>query len=100
MKKSPWVVLAILKAKEGKETELKKLLTDIINPSRSESTCLQYHLHQDINNPAQFFLYEHWTSKDDHALQFSKNYIKNLVEKAETLLKEPYQVIFGNEIEP
>jgi len=98
MVKNPWIVLVILEAKPGRADKLKKLLKGIVLPSRSESTCIKYHLHQDINNPDQFFLYEHWESKEAHEKQFSKPYIENLSKKIEDFLEKPYKVIFGNEI--
>jgi quinol monooxygenase YgiN len=50
-------VVVILEAKPGKETELKNALVNVIQPSRSEKTCLEYRVHQENNNPAQFILY-------------------------------------------
>lgn len=98
MNKTAYIVLAILEAKPGKEEELKQLLISVIPPSRSEETCLEYYLHQDINNPFQFFLYEKWANKEAHEAQFSKPYIIALAEKIGDLLAKPYNVIFGEEL--
>lgn len=95
---APHTVLAIVEAKEGKEDALKAALLSVVEPSRAEATNIEYKLHQDQNNPRQFFLYENWTSKEDHALQFEKPYIKAFIEKTSDMLAKPYQVIFGNQL--
>ncbi|MCC2666277.1 MAG: hypothetical protein K0S63_193 [Gammaproteobacteria bacterium] len=94
----PYTVIVTLEAKTGKESELKQLLTNVIAPSRSESTCLEYRLHQDLDNPEKFVLYENWESKDAHQKQFQKPYIIALGEKIGELLANPYQAIFAEEV--
>lgn len=91
-------VLVVLEAKPGLEKDLERALVAVIEPSRAEETCLDYRLHRSIDNPGIFFLYETWESKEKHALQFEKPYIKVLGEQLETLLSKPYQVIFAKEI--
>lgn len=91
-------VLVIMEGIKGKEDALKNALMSVVEPSRSESSCLEYRLHQDKNNPTQFILYENWESAQLHQEQFKKSYIIALIEKIEPLLAKPYQVIFANEI--
>lgn len=91
-------VVVILEAKLGKEAELKQALVSVIKPSRAEKTCIEYRLHQDTSNPAQFILYENWESKEAHQLQFTKPYILEFVDQIGDLLAKPYQAYFANEI--
>ncbi|HEL2929504.1 TPA: antibiotic biosynthesis monooxygenase [Legionella pneumophila] len=91
-------VVVIMEGIKGKEDALKNVLMSVVEPSRSESSCLEYRLHQDKNNPAQFILYENWESEQLHQEQFKKSYIIASIEKIEPLLAKPYQVIFANEI--
>lgn len=93
-----YTVICIVEAKPGKETELKKLLTDVIEPSRKEKTCLDYRLHQDLNNAAQFVLYETWESKSAHEEQFKKPYIIELGSKLGDLLAKPYIFIAAEDV--
>jgi quinol monooxygenase YgiN len=93
-----YTVIAFLEAKPGKESELKQRLEDVVEPSRAENTCLEYRLHQDLNNPAQFVIYENWKSKEAHQEQFQKSYITALIKKLEELLAKPYQAIFAHEV--
>lgn len=94
----PYTVIVIIEAKPGREHELKQALTNVIEPSRSEKTCLNYLLHQDLDNPAQFVLYENWESKEAHQKQFEKPYINALVNQLEGLLAKPYQAFFTQEL--
>lgn len=94
----PYTVVAIIEAIPGKEKQLESALLAVVEPSRSEKACVEYRLHKSVDNPAQFFLYENWESKEKHAEQFEKSYIKDLVEKLDGVLAKPYQVFFGEEL--
>lgn len=96
--KNAYTVVCIVEAKQGKESELKQALMKVVEPSRNESTCLEYRLHQDLNNPAQFVLFENWISKEAHQQQFQKPYIVELIGKLEGLLAKPYICSFAQEI--
>lgn len=91
-------VVVILEAKEDKAAELKAALEAVVEPSRAESTNIEYRLHQAQDNPAQFVLYENWVSKEKHQEQFEKPYIVELGAKLESLLAKPFQLVFAEEI--
>ena len=91
-------VIVILEAKEGKEKELEAALQAVVEPSRSEKTCLEYRLHKNKNNMAQFILYETWENQEKHHEQFTKSYIKELANKLESLIEGPYQAFFAEQI--
>lgn len=93
-----FTVMVIIESKEGKEEELKTALMKIAKHSRLEESCLEYRLHQDVNSPTQFGLYEKWKSKELHQEQFKKSYIIEFAEMAESLLAKPYQAIFAEEV--
>jgi len=92
------VVIVIFEAKPGKEGALEAALSDVVGPSRSEASCLEYRLHKSNTNPAEFVLYENWESQEKHQEQFQKPYIIALGQKLEELLVRPYQVIFSHEL--
>lgn len=96
----PHTVIVILEAKEGYEQELKSVLENVIEPSRSENCCLEYRLHKSKNKPNLFVLYENWISEEKHQEQFKKPYILELSGKLEKLLAKPYQAIFAHELYP
>jgi len=53
----------ILKSKSECRTELKAILKNLTENSKKESGCLQYDLHQNIEDPNVFILHEIWKNK-------------------------------------
>lgn len=93
-----YTVVAILEAKQGKETELKQELIKLLAPSRAEQACLEYRMHQDLNNPAKFFFYENWVNQEGHLQHFQTSHITALIDKLDDLLAKPFETIFAEEI--
>lgn len=60
---SQLTVIAHLRALDGQIEETKAFLTDLIRPTRKEPGCIEYWLHQDDEDPAEFTFYENWTSR-------------------------------------
>lgn len=94
MSNKPYTVLAILQAKPGKETELETVLTDLVEPSRREDTCVNYDLHRSVDTPGLFMFYENWLSKEAHAQHSETPHYKAAFRKLETLLLKPAEVSF------
>jgi quinol monooxygenase YgiN len=57
-------VIAYMKAKPGKEDELKTALQGLIEPTKAEDGVVNYDLHQGVEDPGAFFFYENWESGD------------------------------------
>ena len=91
-------VVVILEAKPEKAELVKKELMKVKQLSEQEDTCIAYHVHEDIDNPARIVLYEHWTSKEDHAKQFEKPYILELVDVLQDALAKPYTLVMAKEL--
>lgn len=58
---------AILKAKPGKEQLLRGELEKVIQPSRAEKGCIEYTLHESLEDKGVFVFYETW--KDEESLK-------------------------------
>jgi quinol monooxygenase YgiN len=80
-----------LKAKEGKEDELRRDLASLVAPSRKEDGNIRYDLFEDHDAPGHFVFVEEWVSTEardrhhkhgPHILHFHKNGVSN-VEKTE-----------------
>jgi quinol monooxygenase YgiN len=85
-------VVATIRAKPGKETELRRELLSLIPTTRKESGCLNYDLHVATDNPGAFLFHENWTSKkhlDDH---LARPHLQAFLAKAGNLLAEPPQI--------
>jgi len=62
-------VIANMRAKPGKEQELREALEALIEPTKQEAGYVNYDLHQSVEDPAVFYFHENWESAphlDDH----------------------------------
>ncbi len=57
-------VVALFKARPDKISDLKAFLSQIIGPTRKETGCLRYELHQNVSDPTDFAFIEEW---ENHA---------------------------------
>lgn len=53
-----------LRAKKGKEEELRRDLIAVVEPSRKDEGNLRYELFVDENDPGRFVFVEHWASAE------------------------------------
>ena len=64
MPKEGIILTAIVKAKSGQEEAVREVLLGMVEPTRKETGCLCYNLHQSKSDKTQFMFYEQWASKD------------------------------------
>lgn len=57
-------IVAHIHAQPGHIARVMAELEKLIPPTRAEKGCLQYDLHQDNADPAHFFFYENWESRE------------------------------------
>jgi quinol monooxygenase YgiN len=93
-------VVATIKAKLGQEEKVKQLLLGLVSPTRSEAGCINYDLHQAVDDKALFMFYENWTSKEDLDRHLAKPYLQAFLGQAEQILAEPVQIAILNMISP
>ena len=91
-------VVAKLKAKPGLEDEVKKHLSALVAPTRTEEGCINYDLHQAKDDPSQFLFHENWVSREALDRHLAKPYLQNLMARADELFAEPINVMFWTEI--
>ncbi|WP_404405143.1 putative quinol monooxygenase [Jeotgalibacillus malaysiensis] len=60
-------ITVILKSIPGKEKALLEELVKVAKPSREEKGCIEYNLHESLENESEFVLIEKW--KNQEALQ-------------------------------
>ena len=87
------IITATWKAKKGKEATLKKHLSKMVaEVHKNEPDCLQYTLHQGLEDKTRFFFYERY--RDMNAIEFHKStpHFKTLVAATEGLIAEPVRV--------
>ncbi|MBI2501534.1 MAG: antibiotic biosynthesis monooxygenase [Deltaproteobacteria bacterium] len=89
------IITATWNAEAGKEVELSKCLQKMVDAVRkNESQCIQYTLHQGLEDKSLFHFYERY--KDKEAIEFHKNtpHFKKLIAETESLIAKPVQVSF------
>jgi quinol monooxygenase YgiN len=98
MNANPVTVLAQVKAKPGKEAEVRRELLSLVGPSRKDAGCLNYDLHQASDNPGLFRFHENWASKarlDEH---LEKPDLQAVLARAGKLVAEPPQVTLWHKL--
>ena len=55
-------VIANMKAAPGKEAELRAELEALVEPTSKEAGFVNYDLHEGVEDPGSFYLYENWES--------------------------------------
>ncbi|MEV1005766.1 putative quinol monooxygenase [Streptomyces sp. NPDC049881] len=61
----PFTLVGSARPKPERAEELKQLLLSFVEPTRKEAGCLEYHFHEDSEEPGLFWFYEAWRSKAD-----------------------------------
>ncbi|REG98443.1 putative quinol monooxygenase [Flavobacterium aquicola] len=76
----------IIKSKSEKREELKTILLNLVENSRKEAACLQYDLHQNIEDPNVFIFHEIWKNKEGLDLHMKQLYFVKFSEVSELYL--------------
>ena len=99
MDSSRLVVVAIFRAREGREQALSTALQAMLAPTRAEAGCLNYDLHRSNDDPGLFYFHETWASADGHRAHLDTPHVRHLLEITPELLLEPIRELKGRRIE-
>ncbi|MET9403370.1 putative quinol monooxygenase [Kitasatospora sp. NPDC002965] len=61
----PFTLVGTARPRPDRAEELKELLLSFVEPTRQEAGCLEYHFHEDRQEPGVFVFYEAWRSEAD-----------------------------------
>lgn len=78
----------ILKSKPECKEMLKILLLDLVQNSTKETACVQYDLHQSVEDPEIFIFHEVWENEVGLKFHHEQPYIISFFEKVSILLQE------------
>ena len=78
-------VVATFQAKSGKEAELKKVLMTLLAPTRKETGCINYDLHQSPDEPGKFLFHENWTDKKSLDTHLQSAHVQVLLPRMDEL---------------
>ena len=85
---SKLVVVAKVVAKKEFLPSVKISLLNLVAPTRQENGCMDYTLHQDIDNPAVFMFYETWESFAHLEAHMNSDHFKAYVKATDGLIEE------------
>ena len=81
-------VVANMKAKPGKEQELRAALEALVEPTSREHGYVNYDLHQAADDPGVFYFYENWESEAALDAHLSTPHLAQFVSVMDDLLDE------------
>lgn len=83
------VVAAVIRAKQGRESDLERELRALIPPTRVEAGCINYDLHRSVDDRAVFLFHETWKSREDLERHLKTDHIASFMRNVETILDQP-----------
>ncbi|KPC23630.1 Antibiotic biosynthesis monooxygenase [Pseudomonas syringae pv. cilantro] len=94
----PVVLIAVLKAKAGKESALKDALSALVPPTRTEPGNVEYVLFEKRDEPGTFYMRECF--KDQAALNahVAAPHYQQFAAASSELLAEPPQLVFLDQV--
>lgn len=78
--------LAQIRAQEGKSDELGAALLTLVAPSRAEAGCITYAVHQGVDDPDLWMVYEIWASPTDLEAHFALPHMQAFVARIPDLV--------------
>lgn len=85
-------VIATLRARPGKEEELKDLLTTLVGYTRTEMGCISYDLNRQQDDPSVFVMTEYWTGRSALDQHNSMPYMREFAAAAPALVATPPEI--------
>ena len=98
MNDKSFTVTAQVKTKPGKESQMRQELLSLVAPSRQDAGCLNYDLHQAVDNPALFLFHENWTSKAHLDRHLQKPELQAVLARLGQLVAEPPQITLWEKV--
>ena len=91
-------VVAQIKATPGKEDQVRQELLSLVAPSRQDAGCVNYDLHQALDNPALFLFHENWISKAHLDAHLQKPDLQAVLARVGQVVAEPPQITLWEKI--
>ena len=92
-------ITAIVKTKSAYLDEVKLVLENMVIQTRKEEACLQYDLHQGIEDKKQFVFYDIWENQEGLNLHNQQPYIQEFISLPADYLEEKPLVLLTHKIE-
>lgn len=79
-------VIASMRARPGKEQDLRDALEALVPPTTQEAGYVNYDLHQGVEDPAVFFFYENWESGEALDAHLAAPHLQQILTRLDELL--------------
>ena len=80
-------VIANMRAKPGKEQQLREALQALVEPTTKEAGYVNYDLHQGVEDPAVFYFYENWESPEHLDVHLKTPHLEKFMAVMDDLLE-------------
>ena len=80
-------VVAVMRAKAGREEDLRAALEELIEPTQKEDGYHTYALHRGAEDPSLFIFYENWTSAEHLDAHLSNRHLQEFLPKIPELIE-------------
>ena len=80
--------LAFFRARPGQAQALGSALRALVDPSRAEAECLNYDLHQSIDDGDVWFVYENWCSAEGSEAHMRAPHVQAFLKVAPDLIAD------------
>ena len=78
--------LAFFRARPGQAQALGSALSALVGPTRAETECLNYDLHQSLDDTDVWFVYENWRSREGLDVHMRAPHVQAFLKAAHDLL--------------
>ena len=79
-------VVASMRARAGRERDLRELLEGLVEPTKQEPGCVNYDLHQSTTDPAVFYFYENWERSEHLDAHLQSAHLSHALSRVDELL--------------
>lgn len=90
----PFALMGFAYPKPERAAELKELLLSFVAPTRDEDGALEYHFHEDADDPSTFVFYEVWRCRRDLDRHLELPHMKEFWERRMDYLERDLEIRF------
>ena len=91
--KTDVIVLAVARARPGKEAELESALREVAGPTRTQPGCVQFALYRPAGDRATIVGYERWASEEAHQQHLKGPHVQRLMARMADCLAGPPSIV-------
>jgi quinol monooxygenase YgiN len=91
-------VFARLRARPGKQAEVRQAMFDVSGPTRKEPGCLGYGAFRSVRDPDEFYIHSRWKDMAAFERHAELPHTVRFVEAVELLLDHPFKATLSEQL--